>query len=235
MKVLEQENTRPHLEMILSSVMSQASFLWDAPMPALLQNRKEQMQMRENERKRLQDSCTDEVLVAKVLREGDKDSFEPLVERYKKPVLTLLFRMTGDYQASLELAQETFLKAWNHLRSYNSDRRFSSWIFKIAHNCAIDHNRQKARSREMEREICRQEATTANREKHLEENLFLQQLIDKLKEPYKTAVVLRFMGDLSYDEIGRIMEATLQQVKNYLFRGRKKLLQLAAEVKLDEE
>jgi len=176
-------------------------------------------------------ALSDEDLVARILESGDRNAFAPIVERYRKPVMKLMYRMTGDYDGSLELAQETFIKAWSYLKSYRAGMRFSSWLFKIAANLAVDFNRK--RSIRMEREGPLDdggpEVAVKGWEQTLERGLFVTHLLGSLKEPYKTAVVLRFMRDLSYDEIAKIMQTTVEQVKNYLFRGRKHLLELAKE------
>lgn len=171
-------------------------------------------------------------LIERVQRHREKASFEPLVERYKQPVMKLLYRMTGDYDGSLELAQETFLRAWKYIGSYQPGMRFSSWLFKIAANLANEHN--SARRKHLEREEPLDETTakeprTEGFEQALEGGIYVQSLLDKVREPYKTAVILRFMEDMSYGEIAAVMETTIENVKNYLFRGRKYMLELAKE------
>lgn len=173
----------------------------------------------------------DEELVERVLKSRDRNSFELIVERYKKPVMTIAYRMTGDYEGSVEIAQETFIKAWRYLGAYRPDMRFSSWLFKIAANEARDHTGRKRRS--MEREIPLEDRESGPLESSWQEKadraIMVQSLLDDLREPYKTAVILRFMEDLSYEEIAKIMDCSVEQVKNYLFRGRKYLLALARE------
>jgi len=173
----------------------------------------------------------DEELVERVLKSRDRNSFELIVERYRKPVMTIAYRMTGDYEGSVEIAQETFIKAWRYLGSYRPDMRFSSWLFKIAANEARDHAGRKRRS--LEHEISLEDRESGPLESSWQEKtdgaIMVQSLLDELREPYKTAVILRFMEDLSYEEISRIMDCSIEQVKNYLFRGRKYLLTLARE------
>ena len=180
-------------------------------------------------------SADDEALVDRIVKSGDKNHFEPIVERYKRPIMKLLYRMTGDYETSMELAQETFLKAWNYLKSYHREMKFHSWLFKIAHNLAIDHISKKRRRMENETPLdeVAQDFKKNGWEKRVEGGMYVQSLLDKLRDPYRTAVILRFMEDLTYEDIASIMETTVEQVKNYLFRGRKYLLELAGEVKYD--
>jgi len=170
----------------------------------------------------------DEKLAARALK-GDKKSFEILVNRYSKPVMSLIYRMTGDYDGSLDLAQETFLKSWKYLKSYREGMKFSSWLFKIAANLAKDYKVKYNRNLDCEESV-KQVAYKENPEG----GLYIKSLLEKLEEPYKTAIILRFMNDLTYGEISEIMSVSPEQVKNYIFRGRKSLIKLAGKEDLYE-
>src|SRR6058998_2103424 len=73
---------------------------------------------------------------------GHETSFEELVRRYQRPIAAYVYRMVGDYDAALDLTQEVFVKVYNSLARYRSEFKFSTWIYKIAHNAAIDHLRR---------------------------------------------------------------------------------------------
>src|SRR6266404_457366 len=75
---------------------------------------------------------------------GRETSFEELVRRYQRPIAAYVYRMVGDYDAALDLTQEVFIKVYNSLTRYRSEFKFSTWIYKIAHNAAIDHLRRHA-------------------------------------------------------------------------------------------
>src|SRR5213593_2924519 len=76
-------------------------------------------------------------------KQGQETAFRELIRRYERPVFALVYRMVRDRALAEDLAQETFIKVLNALASYNPDYKFSSWIFKIANNAAIDHLRKK--------------------------------------------------------------------------------------------
>jgi RNA polymerase sigma-70 factor (ECF subfamily) len=80
-------------------------------------------------------------LVAQALI-GREDGFEELVRRYQRPIAAYVYRMVGDYEAALDLTQEVFIKVYGSLTRYRSEYKFSTWIYKIAHNAAIDHLRR---------------------------------------------------------------------------------------------
>src|SRR5258705_9461633 len=73
---------------------------------------------------------------------GREAAFEELVRRYQRPIASYVYRMVGDYDAALDLTQEVFIKVYNSLARYRSEFKFSTWIYKIAHNTAIDHLRR---------------------------------------------------------------------------------------------
>src|SRR5215813_5252392 len=73
---------------------------------------------------------------------GLEGGFEELVRRYQRPIASYVYRMVGDYEAALDLTQEVFITAYNSLARYRPEFKFSTWIYKIAHNAAIDHLRR---------------------------------------------------------------------------------------------
>jgi len=173
-------------------------------------------------------------IISRVLA-GDRKAFELIVNRYKNPVMKIVFRSTGNYDASLDITQETFFKAWKYLKSYRPDMKFSSWIFKIATNLARDYNKTCKESLKGEEILMEHITLKYETENYSPDNeIYIQSLLQKLDEPYRTAIILRYIRDLNYDEIANIMEVTAGQVKNYLFRGRKYLLNLAGEEEYNE-
>ncbi|HNQ14907.1 MAG TPA: sigma-70 family RNA polymerase sigma factor, partial [Pyrinomonadaceae bacterium] len=89
------------------------------------------------------DGLSDIELIARAIR-GREDGFEELVRRYQRPITNYVFRMLNDYDASLDVTQEVFIKVYNSLGKYSSEYKFSTWLYRIAHNAAIDHIRRKS-------------------------------------------------------------------------------------------
>src|SRR4051812_41772903 len=73
---------------------------------------------------------------------GRVDGFEELVRRYQRPITGYVFRMLGDYESALDVTQEVFIKVYNSLSKYSPEYKFSTWLYRIAHNAAIDHLRR---------------------------------------------------------------------------------------------
>src|ERR1051326_2041688 len=90
--------------------------------------------------KKLAASADSELVVRSLA--GREDGFEELVRRYQRPIVAYVYRMVGDYDAALDLAQEVFIKVYNSLARYRPEFKFSTWIYKIAHNSAVDHLRR---------------------------------------------------------------------------------------------
>src|SRR2546423_12237212 len=86
-------------------------------------------------------ALTDCDLVVRALA-GTDAGFEELVRRYQRPIVSYVYRMVGDYEAALDLTQEVFIKVYNSLSRYRAEFKFSTWIYKIAHNSAVDHLRR---------------------------------------------------------------------------------------------
>jgi RNA polymerase sigma-70 factor (ECF subfamily) len=108
--------------------------------------------------------------------------------------------------------------------SYCFDLPFSSWIFKIATNVARKNRRinnliDKTNLNETDLEII-----LHGWEEHVDDKILVQSIINTLKEPYRTTVILRFIEDMNYNDIARIMNKNPQQIKNYLFRAKKFLI-----------
>src|ERR687892_1933834 len=96
------------------------------------------------------DVLADSELVLSALA-GRESGFEELVRRYQRPIAAYVYRMVGDYDAALDLTQEVFIKVYSSLTRYRSEYKFSTWIYKIAHNSAVDHLRRNAGR---ERSLC---------------------------------------------------------------------------------
>ena len=166
---------------------------------------------------------------------GREDGFEELVHRYQRPIAAYVYRMVGDYEAALDLTQEVFIKVYGSLARYRSEYKFSTWIYKIAHNAAIDYlRRHNFREQSLVDEITGEprelqitngkpspEQQYADEERRAE----IEQVVLELPTAYRELVVLRHSHDLSYDEIAEVTGLPLGTVKNRLFRAREAMRQ----------
>ncbi len=176
--------------------------------------------------------------------EGRQRAFRELLTRYERPVFSLVFRMVRDRELAEDVAQEAFVKAFNAIHSYNPSYKFSSWIFKIANNMAIDRLRKKeldtvsihgspnARSQDEEEEsritLTAQDETPDQYTENRELGNQIEEAMGHLRPEYRTAVLLRHVEGHSYQEVAHIMEVPVGTVKTFSHRGRSELKELLA-------
>ena len=188
----------------------------------------------------------DKELVAQAV-EGSEAAYRELLERFRRPVFSLIYRMIGDREIAEDLAQESFVKAFNNLDSYNPSYRFSSWLFKIANNHAIDHLRRARlktvsihgsphavdREREQETRIVLQAPgeTPEQEVLALELGSEIEAAISHLRAEYRTVVILRHVENRPYEEIAEIMDVPIGTVKTFLHRARSELREALGHLK----
>src|SRR5215210_5439852 len=145
-------------------------------------------------------ACADCDLVRRAVA-GREDGFEELVHRYQRPIAAYVYRMVGDYEAALDLTQEVFIKVYNSLRRYRSEFKFSTWIYKIAHNSAVDHlrrysNRAQALTGEFEGEqyelpLESRRLSPEQESEKAERRAEIEQVVRGLPVAYRELVLLR--------------------------------------------
>ena len=179
-------------------------------------------------------TATDRELVATAAT-GIEGSFEELVRRYQRPISSYVYRMVGDYEAALDLTQEIFIKVYGSLARYRSEFKFSTWLYKIAHNSAVDHLRRNAgRERSLftgiegdqyelpiESSSLSPEQESERRERRVE----IEMVVRSLPAAYRELIALRHSQDLTYEEIVEVTGLPLGTVKNRLFRAREMMRQ----------
>jgi len=167
---------------------------------------------------------------------GSQDAYRDLLLRYQRPVLSLIRRMVRDSSQAEDLAQEVFLKAFRALESFDQTRKFSSWLFKIAHNTAIDQLRRKELKTVPLETPDRDQPdlvailpdssaeTPARRADRRDLAAAIEGAIGSLKPLYREVVVLRYQEGLAYEEIAEVTDLPLGTVKTHLFRARKAMV-----------
>ncbi|MBM3190614.1 MAG: sigma-70 family RNA polymerase sigma factor [Chloroflexi bacterium] len=168
---------------------------------------------------------------------GDQEAFARLVEAYQGPVYNLAYRMLGNSDEAADAAQETFLRAYTRLNTYDADRKFSSWILSVASHYCVDRLRRRRPSVSMEemdgwRWIPdagpRPEEQTARSQR----DQAIRRMLADLPPQYRLAIVLRYWHDLSYEEIATITQSTVSAVKSRLHRAR---LEMARRIEAAEQ
>ena len=179
-------------------------------------------------------SAADRELVA-TAAQGLEGGFEELVRRYQRPISAYVYRMVGDYDIALDLTQEIFIKIYASLSRYRPEFKFSTWIYKIAHNAAIDHLRRNAgRERsisngsesEPQQLVIESKGLSPEQQSEREERrIEIESVVRLLPTAYRELIVLRHSQDLTYEEIVEVTGLPLGTVKNRLFRAREMMRQ----------
>jgi RNA polymerase sigma-70 factor, ECF subfamily len=175
---------------------------------------------------------SDEAVVARVLS-GDEDLFGVLVGRYRTRLHSHVTKMIGNREDALDLTQEIFLKVFQALPRFNPEYRFSTWLFRIAANAAIDHLRRKRPKTvpleipdpESQGRVSSGEYSTSDLDpfgmlRNVERGRAIAEAIADLPLEFRELIALRHFAGLSYEEIAEVKEMPLGTVKNKLFRAR---------------
>ena len=167
-------------------------------------------------------SFTDADLIACVLSHEDQNAFSELVRRHQSPVRAFLARMTrGDAHLADDLAQETFLKAWQKLQTYRGSAKFSTWLFGIAINEFRSAARQRKELALEDVEGPPLEEPAAARDSHL--RMDLTEALKLLNSNERAAVVLCCQNGLTHEEAAQVLDCPLGTVKTNVLRGKEKL------------
>ncbi|MEJ5224908.1 MAG: sigma-70 family RNA polymerase sigma factor [Anaerolineales bacterium] len=166
---------------------------------------------------------------------GNDDAFTRLVETYQTPVFNLCYRMLGEPELAEDAAQETFLRAYQHIRRYDLKRPFATWLLSIAAHHCIDRLRRRRffsisiddegddeddRPLELPDTAAIDPALEAERR---EEQRLLHGLLSALNPTDRAALILRYWYDFSEVEIADALSLTVSAVKSRLFRARKQI------------
>ena len=169
----------------------------------------------------------DELADITAARRGNTAAFTRLVEAYQRPVYNLAYRMLGDGPEAEEAAQETFLRAYTQLATYQPGRKFSSWLLSIASHYCIDLLRRRRLTWLSIEDEEAPEEMLASVEPGPEETMLqneqetlVRKMLATLPPDYRLPVVLRYWSELSYEEIAEATHTTVSAVKSKLFRAR---------------
>ncbi|MEQ9290270.1 MAG: sigma-70 family RNA polymerase sigma factor [Cyclobacteriaceae bacterium] len=183
-------------------------------------------------------------LIDHAVNDGDEQSFAELMERYKRPVYHMILKMVRNIDDAEDLTMEAFAKAFKNLHKFKKDYTFSTWLFRIATNNAIDFIRKKKLDTFSlntsfkddggepvnidveDNNLNPQEETIKDQKIEL-----VQMFVTKLPPKYQRLVRLRYFDELSYDEIAKTLDAPLGTVKAQLHRARELMYDLVKDKK----
>jgi RNA polymerase sigma-70 factor (ECF subfamily) len=170
-------------------------------------------------------AAQDQILVERCLA-GDSRAFNRLIDLYKRQVFSLIFRLVSNQADAEDIAQETFIKAYRSLASYDPSFPLLTWLFRIAHNSAIDFLRARkpdALSIDDDENPLEVEDAGESLEERLEassQHELIERALGSLPPLYREILVLRHQQELSYEEIARSLDIPVGTVKVRIFRAR---------------
>lgn len=169
---------------------------------------------------------------------GDSTAFIQIVDAYQRPVYNLCYRMLGDANEAEDAAQETFLRAYTKLNTYNPHHKLSSWLLSIASHYCIDRLRKQRYQivswddlppwRWLPDSAPQPEEVTLKHESHDT----LHDLLERLPADYRAVTILRYWHEMSYDEIARTLNTSVSAIKSRLFRARHMLADAVQQAEL---
>jgi RNA polymerase sigma-70 factor (ECF subfamily) len=188
------------------------------------------------------EAASDGRLVASTL-EGRREAFEVLVRRHQRGVVNHLYRLLGRRDAAMDVAQETFIRVYQSLDAFDPRYRFTTWLYRIASNGAIDRLRRRGLPTcSLNAGVVDEDGRVAEREfpadgpspldvlrcRELEDRI--EAALAELPTAYRELILLRHRGQCRYDEIARITGLPLGTVKNRIFRARELMRERLADV-----
>jgi RNA polymerase sigma-70 factor (ECF subfamily) len=171
------------------------------------------------------------------VKQGDGDAFAQLADKYKQPVVNLVYRMLRDATEAEDVAQAVFIQVYKSAHRYQVASKFSTWLFTIARNLCLNEIRRRSRHPaesidaphpELEDQPAQQYEDKSNLgagERLLAGELEakIQEALNSLPENQRTAILLCRQEDLSYEEISEIIGCSVSATKSLIFRGRETL------------
>jgi RNA polymerase sigma-70 factor (ECF subfamily) len=158
-------------------------------------------------------------------RQGDLEAFGTLIDRYERPVYNAILHMVGNAEDAREICQQVFMKAFEHLDTYDANRRFFSWIYRAAINESINHLKSRRPSEPLDDRLVYPQPDPAQTYEEAERRERLQKTIQSLDENYRTVLILRHFVHLSYREMADVLKVPEKMVKSRLFTARQLLRQ----------
>jgi len=185
----------------------------------------------------MMDSKTEPEIIARVLS-GDRQAYALLVEAYNGPIFNLAYRMTGSREDADDLTQETFIRAYQNLRRYDRSKKFFTWLYTIGINLIRNHLKKNVR------DISYLAAADSALEHHTQEHtrevgetlsddrmIRLEQVIRKLPVDLREAIILKFVQDLTFEEVAAVTGDSVSAVKMRIYRGLDKIKQMMEDTK----
>jgi RNA polymerase sigma-70 factor (ECF subfamily) len=171
-------------------------------------------------------STTQEQNFIKKCRSGDASAFGPLIQIYRRQLFSYLFKLSGERTQAEDLFQETLIKTWKGIKKYNEQQKFSSWLFTIAHNVAMDNLRKRKRDEaiiDFEPDEFKSESNPHNELVKNENKAMIEKAVYNLSTKQKEVFYLRIYGEMTFKEISTMTNEPINTVLSHMNYSIKKI------------
>ena len=162
------------------------------------------------------DEAQETQIVARIL-EGDRQAFALLVEEYKSPIYNLVYRMTSNTQDAADLTQDVFIRAYTYLWRYNPQKKFFTWLYTIALNTIKNYIKKNKQYKNLRSQDSEESKLLASQ--NLSETQDINIYLSHLDAETRALIIMRYVQELSFEEIAKITGKSISAVKMRTYRG----------------
>ena len=172
--------------------------------------------------------------LVKIVIKKNPEIYREIVKRYQRKLFVYLYHLTGSKEETEDILQNVFVKVYNNLKKFNTRKKFSSWIYRIAHNEAVNYLKKRSRKKfvswedviinKEKMEISSHERSPLDSWIKKELKREVEEALDKLPNKYKEVLILRYFSEKSYEEMSEILKKPINTVGTLINRAKKKLL-----------
>lgn len=171
-----------------------------------------------------------------IIHQQNREAYKELFFRYQKKLFTYIYHLVGNRDETEDILQNVFSKAYKNIENFDTSRKFSSWIYRIAHNESVNYLKRKSKRYTVSWDditTSKDKLDSASNEELPEDKIGHQEIVkvmelamQKIPPKYQEVLKLRYFNEYSYDEIGKILEKPLNTVGTLINRAKKKLLEV---------
>jgi RNA polymerase sigma-70 factor (ECF subfamily) len=172
--------------------------------------------------------------LVKIIIKKNPEAYREIVKRYQRKLFVYLYHLVGNREETEDILQNVFVKVYNNLKKFKTRKKFSSWIYRIAHNEAVNFLKKRSQKKFVSWEdviISKEKMEISSHERSPLEHWIKKELskevetaLEKLPAKYKEVLILRYFSEKSYEEIGEILKKPINTVGTLINRAKKKLL-----------
>ncbi len=169
----------------------------------------------------------DDAQLVSASQSGNQDAFAILVQRHQRRVFNLVYRMLQQYEEANEVTQETFFAAWQGLHTFRGDARFSTWLYRIAYNCALKQLESRKRDQALQVAMQAEQLVEPSGDEQIGDQIethasqkMVREYLSTLPSKYRIVLILRHLQEMTYEEMAEILTLPIGTIKTHLFRAR---------------